>query len=89
MVAHIHFGFDRHARRQHVPGLLIEDDFYGNALHDFDIITGGVFRREQTEDSASAILNAVDMPAKLVIGIRIDGDADRLPAPPCAATGFP
>src|SRR5271168_4368405 len=50
-----HRGIHIHARPQH--GFFwrngIEDDFHGNALHDFHVISRGVFRGQETQHRAS------------------------------------
>ena len=42
-------------------GRLVEHDLDRHALHDLDVIAGGVFRRQQAEGGAAAGLDTVDM----------------------------
>src|SRR5580704_15093130 len=46
--------FDVHSRTQHLiaTGNRIEHDLHGNPLNNFDVIAGGVFRRQQAHAGA-------------------------------------
>ena len=57
----------------------IEHDLYRNTLDDLHIIPCCILRREETESSSAAGLDAVDMPTKFLAMQRIHFDFDRLP----------
>ena len=56
----------------------IEHDFYGNALHHFHVIAGGIFRRQQTEACAAGSGDAVDV-SFIFAAIGVDFDGHALP----------
>ncbi len=53
LILHPYLWLDREARPQFVSRVLVleirEVDAHGNALHHFDVVTGGVLRREERE----------------------------------------
>ena len=51
-----HFGFHRHAGTKLSSPCLVgfKAEPHGNSLHDFHIVAGGVFRRQNTGDGAGA-----------------------------------
>src|ERR1700739_2302315 len=51
----------------------IENNLYGNALHDLDVVSGGVFRREQAKHRAGGSGNGINVPDKgLTVGVGFD-----------------
>ena len=46
---HLDLGLDGHSQAQQMVFVLagIEHDFHRHALHDFHVIAGGIFRRQQ------------------------------------------
>src|SRR5581483_12029660 len=74
----VHRRDDRHARTQDVLRVLafVEHDLHRHALHDFDVVAGGVFGGQQAEPRARGRGDAVDLAAELApsVGIDLDGD---------------
>src|SRR4051812_17857222 len=64
-------GDDAHAGAKGlaVGGDFVEDDFDGNALHDFDVVASRVFRRQETESGSGALLDGIDVTFELHAGI--------------------
>src|SRR5271156_6498479 len=58
---HFDFGFDGHAEAQVVIAVLsfIENDFHGDALDNFHVISGGIFRWQQAGARAAGAGDAV------------------------------
>src|ERR1700730_15226909 len=58
---HFDFRFDGHSQAQVVIAVLslIEDDFYGDALHHLHVIARGVFRRQQAGARAAGAGDAI------------------------------
>src|SRR5690348_11620341 len=48
-------GHDRHAGPERMIRVVgrVEDDLHGNALHDLDVVAGGIFRWQQREGGAA------------------------------------
>ena len=64
---------DRHARaKRHIGGAHVEHDLHRHALHDLDVVAGGVLRRQQREGGAGARLHARDMAFERVVRIGVD-----------------
>src|SRR6202042_862345 len=63
-LSHLYARLDGHSGREQMifnVGLAgIEDDFHRHALYDFHVIPRRIFRWEQAEAGAAAVLNAVD-----------------------------
>src|SRR6266481_813354 len=87
---------DRHRRHDRNPkghwnvrgDAAVDNDFYRNALHDLDEISGRVFRWEGGEFRAGAALDAVDMAAHVERRISVDPYFDRLPRPHVGQLSF-
>ena len=78
LISNPDLGLDRHAGTQLV--ILVctgfEDDLHRNALHDFHVVAGGVFRRQQAEARAAGAGDAVDLAVVgSAVGVDVDGDA--------------
>ncbi len=67
---------------------MVEEDFDGDALNDFDEVSGGVFGREHAKSRAGALLEAVDVAVECFIGVGIDFDGDGLAGLHVAELGF-
>ena len=66
---HVLFGFSR-----------IENDLHRNTLHNFHIIAGGVFRRQQAEQRAAGPGNAFHL-AFIFFAVGVDRNGDALSRP--------
>src|SRR5262245_28133668 len=55
-----------------------EDDLHGHALHNLDVVAGGILRRQQAEFCTGRSGDAVDVPLEFAIEA-IDGDLRALP----------
>ena len=86
---HPHLGFDGQARPELVVrvffGQVGEVDADGEALHDLDVVAGGVFRREEREHGAGGAADLRD-PAAIVLAGGVDVDLDRSGRPACGAS---
>jgi hypothetical protein len=58
---------------------VIEDDLHWQALHDLDVVAGGVFGRQQAERRSAAGLDAVDPARKVAAAEGVNPDIDGLP----------
>src|SRR5271166_22584 len=58
---------------------VIEHDLYRNTLDDLHIVACCILRRQETESSSAAGLDAINMPTKFLAMQRIHFDFDRLP----------
>ncbi len=71
-------GRHRHAGTQLVIVVRarIEHDLDRNALHDFHVVSGGIFRRQQAEAGAAGAGDAVHLAVVgSAVGVDVDGDA--------------
>src|ERR1700692_1852235 len=61
-----HRGVHVHSRPQnrYILRDRIENDLYGNALHNLHVVAGGVFRRQQAQHRARCAGDGIDMAAK-------------------------
>ena len=59
----------------------IEDDLDRHALHDLDIVAGGIFRRQQCKGLTCAALNGIHVTLGVSCRAGIDADRDSLPGP--------
>src|SRR5437867_486005 len=58
----------------------LKDDFYGDPLHDFDVVARGIFRRKQAEKRTGRSADAVDV-ARVAASIGIGIEHHRLTRP--------
>ena len=56
----------------------IKHDLHRNALHDFHVVAGGIFRRQQAEARAAGAGDAFDL-AVVAASVRVHIDRDALP----------
>src|SRR5258708_21028019 len=77
--AHLHARHHRHAGAERPAGIqrIVEHDLDWNALHHLDVVSRGIFRRQQAEGGAAAALEAVDMAVEGLVGVGVDADLDR------------
>src|SRR4051812_23456088 len=63
-LAHAHFRRYGHAGTQKMVRILsrIQSNSHGNSLHYFDVVSGGIFWRQQTEFSAASSGDALNGP---------------------------
>src|SRR6266446_3707373 len=75
-----HLRHDRHPRTQFMSLVLarLEHDLHRYALHNFDVVAGGVFRWQQAEARSTGAGDGIDMPFVGLAG-RIDRDLSRQP----------
>src|SRR5262249_49987001 len=59
----------------------VDDDFDWNALHDLDVIAGGILRRQEREGGARSRLDAGDMAADAAVRISVNRERHRLSRP--------
>ena len=60
-------------------GRLVDHDLHRDALHDLDVVAGGVLRRQQAEARPGAGLDAVHVPFEQLVGVGVHPDRGRLP----------
>src|SRR5262249_15657728 len=75
-----HVGYDRHSWTQQVILVLvrIEEDAYGNSLHNLHVVTGCIFGREQTETGAAGSANGLHCALVLASTDGVNFDFHRL-----------
>src|SRR5579885_422282 len=85
-----HGGFDGHAGAEQMLRVLpaIEADAHWNALHDLDIVSAGVFGRQQAERLAGGAGNALDITSVTAPAVGIDRDPGALAGPHVAHLGL-
>src|SRR5262249_19811790 len=72
----------RHARPERDVGRrIVHNDLDRHALHDLDVVAGGVLGRQQRERGAGSRLNAVDVTADGALRIGVDVERHRLSRP--------
>jgi len=75
----LHAGHDRHSGPQKVFVILslLKKNLHGKPLHNFDVVSRGVFRGQQAESGSACPGDVEDV---TVIGppVRIDGNLSRL-----------
>src|SRR5215471_577414 len=61
----VHFRHDIHARPKLTVSVFsgLEHDLYRNSLHDFHVISRGIFGRKQTEKRSGGASDTVDAPS--------------------------
>src|SRR6202795_5156507 len=75
-----HLRHHRHPRTQFMPLVLarLEHDLHRYALHDLDVVAGGVFGRQQAEARSTGAGDRIDMPF-VGLASRLDRDLRRQP----------